>query len=176
MKPEILEKWVLRVVGAAGVALFGTFFVFTFSTPQWVERVGAEYIAGEVAQRIDSTVDAARPPAGTDYLSRAAAKLYTRNEQEIESLKTAVKVRAREVMEASLAKVRDPHCDCRRLLAQALDLGRIGELLTNNRHLSEFIHGTYMKVRNDLARDIRIFTAANGLCFLLVILVSFTRP
>lgn len=176
MSREKLERWALRVVGIAGLTLFGAFFTFTYSMPQSVERFGAEYITGEVGRKIDSTIDAVRAPAGTGLLHRAAADLYARNESEIESLKATAKERAHELMDASLAQVRDPACDCRRVVVQGIDLGRIAQLLRDNRRVSEFIHGTYMKVRNDLAHEIRIFTATNALCFLLVVLVSFAKP
>ncbi len=47
-----IQKWILRVVGVAGVALFAFFFALTFYTPQWVERFAADFIESRVAEKV----------------------------------------------------------------------------------------------------------------------------
>jgi hypothetical protein len=176
MRPEIFEKWLLRVTGFAGAAVFLAFFAFTYSVPQWVERVAADFIAEQVVDDVEAAIDAVRPPQGDSLIARVAGDLYAKNERGIARLKHAVKMRARGSLEAALAQVRDPDCECRRRLAQAIDLARLRTLAVDNRHLGGLIQGTYMKVKADLAREIRIFTATNAACFMLLLIVSFAKP
>jgi hypothetical protein len=170
---------VLRVAGLAGFAIFTTFFAFTFATPQWIEDFAADYLEREVVLQVDTFVDSARPAEDGRLLSRAAAAVYERNEAEILKLKAQLKARAREVLASSLAAVRDPACECRARIAEAMqkyDVLRLAELLANNTRLTTFIQQKYLGLVAELKREIRIFTATNAMSFLLLVLVAFAKP
>jgi hypothetical protein len=174
-----VQRWLLRVVGAVGLAIFAGFFAVTFAVPQWVEEFATEYLEGEVIEQVDTSIDAAGPPRGEDMLSRAAAKLYQRNEQEILRLKTDLKIRSRELLDLALVAVRDPACECRLRIAHALkefDATQLAALLADNTRLSTHIQQKYLGLTADLKREIRIFTATNAVCFLLLLLVAFAKP
>ena len=177
MAPNSVETWILRSAGFAGIAVFGAFFAFTFSIPQWAERFGADFIANEVIEEVEGAIDAAKPPEN-GVLARAAADAYARNEEKIEDLKAALKTRARAGMEYALAQVRDSNCECRRAYEEwrGFTLSRIAQLARENGRIAGIIHGAYLRVVHDLQREIRIFTATNVVCFLLVLLVSFAKP
>jgi hypothetical protein len=176
---DAVERWTLGITGLAGLAIFSTFFAFTFAIPQWVEDFAAAYLEREVAQQMDSYIDAARPADDGGLLSRAAAAVYERNEAQILSLKTAVKSRARELLAVSLDAVRDPACECRVRLAEAVqkyDVLRLAELLADNTRLTNFIQQKYLGLVAELKREIRIFTATNAVSFLLLLLIAFAKP
>jgi len=174
-----IERWLLRVAGALGLAIFAAFFALTFAVPRWVEEFATEYLEGEVIGQLDTSIDAAGPPRGGDLLSRAAAEVYQRNEQEILQLKTNLKARSRELLNISLVAVRDPVCECRVRIAHALqefDATRLAALLADNNRISTLIQQKYLGLVAELKREIRIFTATNSVCFLLLLLVAFARP
>jgi hypothetical protein len=176
---DSVERWLLRIAGAAGLAIFAGFFALTFALPQWVEDFAAEYLESEVVEQVDASIDAAGPPHGSDLLSRAAAEFYERNEQEILRLKADIKERSRELLEMSLAAVRDPACECRIRIAHALqefDATRIGQLLADNTRVSTFIQQKYLALLAELKREIRIFTGTNAVAFLLLLVVAFAKP
>jgi hypothetical protein len=176
---DAIERWTLRISGLAGLAVFAAFFAFTFATPQWVEEFAAQYLEREVVRQMDVSVDAARPPEGGGLLSRAAAAVYERNEAEILRLKTAIKARARELLHVSLAAVRDPACECRVRIAEAMqkyDVLRLRELLADSPRLTTFIQQKYLGLVAELKREIRIFTATNAVSFLLLLLIAFAKP
>jgi len=178
-RADRVERWLLRIAGALGLAIFAAFFALTFAVPQWVETFATEYLEGEVIEQVDTSIDAAGPPRGNDLLSRAAAKLYERNEQEILRLKTDLKARSRELLDLSLVAVRDPACECRVRIAQAMqqfDATRLGVLLSDNTRISTFIQQKYLGLVAQLKREIRIFTATNAVCFLLLLLVALAKP
>ena len=176
---DTVERWTLRVAGLAGLAIFATFFAFTFAIPQWVENFAADYLEREIVRQMDSHIDAARPADDGGLLSRAAAAVYERNEAEILELKTAVKARARDLLAVSLDAVRDPACPCRVRLAEAMqrnDVLRLAELVADNTRLTTFIQQKYLGLVAELKREIRIFTATNAMTFLLLLLVAFAKP
>jgi hypothetical protein len=49
-------------------------------------------------------------------------------------------------------------------------------LTAANARLEDVIRGNYLRVVAELKRDLRIFTATNALCFLLLVLATFLRP
>jgi hypothetical protein len=178
MRGDTIERWVLRVTGFAGLAIFATFFVFTWATPQWVEDFGADYIEGEVIERVDAGIDGIKLPQGDNAVARFASALVQKNEEKIASLQR-LKSRARELLASALAQVRDPDCACRIWLENAINSGVSGRILTlqaDNQQITGFIQGTYLKTAADLKRDIRIFAASNSLCFLMLIAISFAKP
>lgn len=176
---EAIERWVLRIAGLAGVVIFTAFFAFTFATPQWVEDFAAEYLEGEVVQQMDAFIDSARPAEDGSLLSRAAAAVYERNEAGILELKTQIKVRTRDLLASSLAAVRDPACECRVRIAEAMqehDVLRLAKLLADNTRLTAYIQQKYLGLVAELKREIRIFTATNAVSFLLLLLIAFAKP
>ena len=168
----------LRIAGAAGLAVFATFFAFTFAIPQWVEDFAAAYLEREVIEQVDAHIDALRPPDDGGLLSRAAAAVYERNETEVRRLKTQIKARSRELLAGSLSAVRDPACECRLRTAEALqkyDALRLANLLADNTRLTTFIQQKYLRLVGELKREIRIFTATNAVSFLVLLLIAFAK-
>jgi hypothetical protein len=176
---DAIERWVLRVAGLAGFAVFSSFFAFTFATPQWVEDFAADYLEREVVREMDASIDSARPAESGGLLSRAAAAVYERNLAEVLELKSQIKARTRDLLASSLRAVRDPACECRLRIAQAMqdhDGLRLARLLADNTRLTAFIQQKYLGLVADLKREIRIFTATNAVSFLLLVSIAFAKP
>ena len=174
-----VEKLSLRAVGALGAAIFLSFFALTYSVPEWVEEFANEYIESEAQKRIDSTIDAIRPPESDSALGRLAQSLYQENEAQIEQLRANLRNQVHEQWAAALARVRDLDCECRQQWEAWLESGfqtNIALLQAANDQISRFIHSTYMDVANELKRDVRIFTASNAAVFILLLLVSLLKP
>lgn len=179
MPARRLQLSVLRIAGALGAVLFGSFFAITFSTPQWVEQFAIEYLETRVSDRVDSTIGALRPEQGEGALARLAEGLYEQNEAALENLKQQFRKGVRETWSAALAEVRDLDCECRKKWLDTLEAGtvhHVQSLETLSQRLTEFIQGSYMKVATELKRDIRIFTGTNAVMFLLLVLLSFLKP
>lgn len=168
----------LLFVGGAGAAIFVFFFLLTFSTPQWVEEYAADFIAAEASKQVDQRIDSFRPPTAEGALSRAAAALYQRNEEEIARQKESLKSQAHERMADAIAEIRNLNCECRAKWAQWLKErteAQVRLLQRANEGITEFIHATYAQVVADLKQDIRIFTAANAVMFLLVLAIALVK-
>jgi hypothetical protein len=165
------RQWILRVAGFAGLAAFGFFFLLTFSVPQGVETFARDYITQRVAERVDSTLGSSL--AGTnEALPEVARRLLERNTAQAELLKA----RARKLLESALAEIRDPDCACRLRAWRDSSIESPAALDPVNQQLQFFVHGTYLRVVDDLTREVRIFTAINAGAFLLLLIVSFAKP
>lgn len=179
MDNTMLQKLSLRSVGVIGAATFLTFFTLTYVTPDWVETFAADYIESEAQERIDASIDAIRPPDSESALARLAQSMYEKNEAEIAQLKSNLKDKVHEQWAAALAAVRNLDCECREKWEDWFESGfstNIALLQAANEQISTFIHSTYMDVATELKRDIRIFTASNAAVFILLLLVSFSKP
>jgi hypothetical protein len=179
MTAPSIENFILRLTGLAGAAIFAIFFMLTFSTPQWVERVAADFIEARVSERVKSGIDSLRLSPGGSALSRVAENLYRRKAAQIEVLKQQLEAGVRERWAAALAQVRDLSCECRAAIAQAFELGAVLQLQTleaAEQKLVHYIQSSYMDVAVELKRDIRIFTATNAASFLVLLVISFLKP
>lgn len=173
------QLWLLRLAGILGAALFGFFFVLTFSTPKWVERYAVEFIETRVSERVNARIEGLQPESGKSVASRIAESLYRQNEAALEQMKQQFKNGVRETWAAALAEVRDLDCECREKWLNALESGtqsHFQSLETVRERLTGFIQASYMDVATKLKRDIRIFTATNAGAFILLVLVSFLKP
>jgi hypothetical protein len=169
---------VLRVTGFAGLAVFATFFAFTWAMPQWVEDFGADYLESEVIERVDTAIDALEPGSDATLAGALAAEIYRRNESLVAELKARAKEHARALLAASLDQVRDPDCACRRIVADWLrgDVATAIGSVANAAGLTALIHENYLRVVAELKREIRIFAGINALSFVLLIVISFAKP
>lgn len=179
LRGDTIEKWVLRIGGFTGLAVFATFYAFTWAMPHWVEDFAADYVQGEVVEQVEGQIEAFRPPTNAGLIGELASHLYERNEQEIAQLKRELQVRARELIPRAIEQVRDPSCECRQsMLSTFLDGNalRLGQLIADNERLKAFIQANYLRVVGDLKREIRIFTGINALSFVLLLLISYAKP
>lgn len=179
MDNSTLKTLSFRSIGAIGAAIFLAFFAFTYTVPGWVEDFAADYIESKAQERMDTSIDAIRPPESDGALARLAQSMYERNEAKIEQSKANLKNKVHEQWAAALTKVRDLDCECREKWEDWFESGfntNIALLQAANEQVSSFIHSTYMDVATELKRDIRIFTASNAAVFILLLLVSFLKP
>jgi hypothetical protein len=174
-----MKTWILRALGAVGTALFATLFLFTFYRPAWVEVAARDFVTSEVQKQIDSHVAGLDVASDSNTLQQAASALVRQNAQRIENLKTALRMRLHERIADALAQVRDIDCKCRDRIAGFLEAemsGSLAMLNASNARLTDFIQAKYLRVVADLERDIRIFSGANVVACLLLLLLSFAKP
>ncbi|MEM8817759.1 MAG: hypothetical protein AAGE85_18220 [Pseudomonadota bacterium] len=173
------RKFSLRLISVTGAALYLSFFALTYSVPGWVEEFAASYIESEAEKRIDSTIDAVRPPESESALGQLAQSMYARNEARIEQDKAMLRNKVHEQWATALAAIRDLDCECRQRWEDRFRTGFETQVLlaqTANEEISRFIQSTYMDVVTELKRDIRIFAASSAAAFLLLLLVSLLKP
>jgi hypothetical protein len=170
---------ILRILGAGGALLFAFFFMLTFWRPAWVETFAADFIKNEVASELHTRIDALAFEGASDALSRAAAAIYQKNQQQIDNYKADIEARIDQQIAACIAQLLKLDDTARARLARSLEQGRFDSVISLtavNEKLIDVIQGNYLRVVGELKRDLRIFTATNGFCFLLLLLATFLRP
>lgn len=174
-------RWGLRIAGLAGFALFGFFCVLTWRTPQSVETFARDYIEQHLRQRVQAEIRDLSPiPSPADSaLGELATAIYNSNSERIEQIKARLEARANDLFLVALDQVRDLDCSCRERIARwwtNLNLAQLASLATDNQRVLRIIQGGYMVVVDELRVELRIFTATNAFCFLLLLVVSFAKP
>ena len=179
MTDQIIKRLFLGAVGVAGSVIFWAFFAITFGTPEWVEDFAKDYIERKAAERIDESIDSLELPESDSALINLAQTMYERNSDRIEQLKADLKNEVHERRADAIARIRDLDCECRDRLARKLEEGTETQIVlvdAANDRIVDFIQYKYLEVVDDLKRDIRIFTASNGMACLLLLLISLLKP
>jgi hypothetical protein len=171
--------WVLRSIGVLGAALFGFFFLLTFSTPQWVERFAVDFIESHTRERVNTGVENWQPLWRDGVSGQLAGILLRQTQEEREQLQKLLEEGVRETWAKALDEIRDVDCECRRKILDLLESGttlRLQTLDALSERLTDFIQASYMDVATELKRDIRIFSATNAAAFILLLFVSLLKP
>lgn len=169
----------LRIIGLAGICLFGASFIFTYSMPGFVEEIGKEFIKEKVEEKTHKQISALKQHNQDSALVKFASKILKNNELEINRLKEVLKTNANAKLAAVIAEMRNLDCECRKKHEEALNNQTESELFSlenANNKLTDFMKMKYMEVANKLKADLRIFTGSNSLVFLLLLSISFFKP
>jgi hypothetical protein len=176
-----MKVWLLRALGIIGTASFATLFIFTWATPDWVERAARDFITAEVRNQVQVHIDGVG--AAGDALSRVAGALQRQNELVARAARAELEAAIHARVDDALSQIRDPDCRCRSLIGTMLAMGRtmvplnaISLAETASPRLTQFVQMKYLEVVAELKRDLRIFTATNALACALLLLLSFARP
>lgn len=168
-------KLALRLIGLAGLLLFGLGFAMTWLSPIHYERAGRAFIQAQLEAQVRERVEF----AGNERLERTARALAARHEDRIAHLRQQLASGLNAHIAAVVAQMQNLDCECRRRLAEGLDYAthlRIAELERAEPQLRRLIEGRYGEIVADLLYDLRLFTGINALAFVLLLLVSFLKP
>jgi len=145
--------WVLRSIGVLGAALFGFFFLLTFSTPQWVERFAVDFIESHTRERVNTGVENWQPLWRDGVSGQLAGILLQQTQEEREQLQKLLEEGVRETWAKALDEIRDLDCECRRKILDLLESGttlRLKTLDALSERLTDFIQASYMDVATEL--------------------------
>ena len=172
-------KLALRLIGLAGMAVFGLAFALTFVSPIHVERAARGFVESEIRRHVEGILGIADNAVGETRVGRLAAAPADRFGEKIAALREEVASGLNERIAAEVARLQDLDCVCRALLQQGLDAAteaEIARLESAGPQLSRLIEGKYVEIIADLLGDLRIFTGSNALAFLAVLCLSIAVP
>jgi hypothetical protein len=165
----------VAVIALLGLAVFGSAFVVSYANPVFAESLARDGVRWQVERHVGESIDA----LDGGQLARAAARVSGRNSAEIEVLKRQLREGLPEKVARIAAEMRTPDCSCRHAIATSLTgflVNRIDTLAIANEQLELLIRTKYMEAAHALTREFRIFTGANAVVFLLLLLVTALRP
>lgn len=164
----------LRVLGVAGVVLFGALFAATFA-PDSVERAGQAFIRYQVQKEVREK----HGELAAAGLGKSLGRLKARHEAEAKRIEAAIRDNLAARIADEIAAMCRLDCRQRETLRQSIDAGlRIRQAETGAaiERLSALIQGKYLEVLDNLKRDLRIFLGSNAVLFLLVLVLSLFKP
>jgi hypothetical protein len=172
-------KLSLRLFGLIGFVVFSGIFALTYSTPEFVERIGKEFIKNKIIEKTQEKIDSITVAQKDSKLGKLVGNLIKKNESTINIYKQKIKNKAHEQLATVIAEMSDLNCECRKNYAQKIEQGYQFKLLSlklANEKLIGFMKAKYMDISLKLKTDFRIFTGVNALIFLFLILASFFKP
>ena len=172
-------KTTLRIISLIGIIIFGSSFIFTYSTPGYVEEIGKGFIKNKIEEKTNEKIEKLSLNTSNNVLVKFASKLAKKNQEKINALKEQLKSKAHVKLAAVIAEMRNLSCECRKKHEKALESGTKSSILSlenANVVLVNFMKTKYMEVANKLRADFRIFTASNTAVFLFLLLISFLKP
>ena len=177
-----MKKQLLRGFGLFGVALFASLFLLTFSDPQSVEKSARGFLEWKLKSDMHEKIDSLKFPQSKTlemFLGDRAKTLYQETDAKLTVLKQELKDDLPAIMAAVMARMADLNCECRKKweerIRASLEL-EIASLEKAKENLADFAQARYMQIVEKLTRDLRTFLGINALVFLLLFLVSFSKP
>ncbi len=170
---------ILRTIGIIGVLIFGSSFIFTYSTPGFVEEIGKDFIKSKIEEKTNQKIESLKLNNSNNALVQFATKLENRNEEKINKLKEKLKSKAHIKLATVISEMRNFDCECRKKYENHFKKNTEKQIFTlqnANSLLLDFMKTKYMEVSNKLKKDLRIFTGSNTIVFMLLVLISFFKP
>ncbi len=172
-------RWTLRISALAGIILFGVAFAMTFLSPIHFERSARGFIETKIERQLGERSAIIGAAAAETRTGRLAMALSEQHSAEIAALRQALAVNLSTQIATMVGHMQDPNCICRVRMTQMLQgiaSSRISALERAEPQLRQIVEGRYGEIVTDLLRDLRIFTGANLLAFLLLFALSIARP
>ena len=167
-------RQLVLLVAALGTLLFGSALALSVLRPSTVESLGREIIRQQVQRRVQDKIDALE---GSSLVALAEA-LRGRHAQDLAEIKRRLAQGLPAKVADTVAAMQDPACPCRKAIERgmtALLEGRVADLARIDDRLSLLIRTRYIETAEALLKELRIFTGANTLVFVLLGGVAWVR-
>ncbi len=166
-----LIRFLVLLLSALGSAVFGGLLLVSLVQPTWVERGARELIRQQIEHKAGQKLQA----LDERFLSAQARALWHNKAQEIEATRKALAAGLPARVAALAAEMGIPACECRQRRQQRLEL-QIGTAQQMQAQLDDLIRSAYLDTAAKLLRELRIFTGANALAFVLLGMAAWRTP
>jgi len=146
-----------------GSAVFGGLLLVSLLHPTWIERGARELIRQQIERKTGEKLGA----LDERFLSAQARVFLRGKEQEIDAARKALAEGLPVQVAQIAAEMGIPECECRKRRQERLEL-RIGTAQQMQAQLDALIRSAYMDTADKLLRELRIFSGANALAFVLL--------
>lgn len=188
LRSELAIRRTVLAIGATGAVLFALLFATSWLFPTVLETWARKAIAHKVQQRVETHLEGLHDSA----IGKVAARMIEKNNQQKRQARQQM---AKELpsasavaIEAVIGRMLNPACSCRNPINQPGKMAElvkrakqsenadlqaaIGKLDETNATLTGLIESKYRDVAQSLLGEVRIFSAANGTVFLLLMLTA----
>ena len=165
----------LRSLGLFGILLFGFLFAITFVSPETIE----DSAKGFVKHQIEKDVREKQRLLSKSSIANKALSIAERLGLESEEIQENLDNNLPEKIASVIASMCGYDCERKKALAQSIASGyldRIKSIKVAQDTLGDLIKGKYIEIVGNLKLDLRIFLGSNLLMFLILVIVSLTKP
>lgn len=162
-----MSRRILLIVIVAGALLSWCLFALSFLQPVWVEKSVEGVIRYQLQNRLEASLD------HHELTRKARELLQQKQEQRAQILRDAT---FKKSIDQLIAEMQDPDCYCRQLMrgiAPLVTQASLDQLLHEEAKLKQFLMHEYRNTVEKLLREIRIFSAINGLLLSMLATVLF---
>ena len=154
--------WLL--VGALGAALCLALLLATFARGPALELAFRTLISQQVSKQVGHAVDA----FDERFVKDQADGLRGRLGEQARILRERIQRELPAQVEAQVARMQDPNCECRRILNE-----RLASIELQMQRLPDFIQRRYAETVRGLLGELRLFSGINAASFVLVAIAGW---
>lgn len=157
----------LLSISLLGMLVLGGSLLASFAAPLAVEQAAREVIRLEVERRVNAKVDA----LSDGRLAGLARKALEKTTADADRVERDLRAQIPQRVANAVADMLNADCECRRRLverARQSQEERLGTLRQAEARMSAWIERAYAHTRDQLLRELRIFTAVNAALFALL--------
>ncbi len=168
MRPFIL------LLSLLGVALFGSVFALSFASPLLIERAAREIVRIEVERKVGEKMES----LSNSRIAGLAQRALQKTGVDIEHAQRAIRDELPRKVANVVADMLNADCECRKRLVarvQKTEGEHLSSLTQARERLVSLAESAYASVTTDLLRELRIFSASNGVAFALLGVVTLLR-
>ena len=166
---------ILRTTGICGLFLFGILFTITFISSEILEESAKGFVKLQIEKDVREKQEAI---SKSDVVSKAkniANKLGFESEEIQKDLANDLP----EKIASVIASMCGYDCERKKAITKSITAGyldRLKNIEIAQDTLGDIIKGKYVEIVGNLKFDLRIFLGSNFMMFLILLIVSFTKP
>lgn len=169
-----VRRWFV-LLGLLGAVAFGAAFAAAYARPDLVERAVRDLIRQQVEQQVQEQI----AQLDAKFLSGRAERLAKVHADEAEVAKRHLAEQLPALLAATIAEMQDLNCACRKVVEVGIRARLEGTIATATQargRLVEMIRTQYLQTTGHLLREFRIFTGANAVVFMLLLVAALCKP
>ena len=166
---------ILRTLGIVGFVLFGALFAITFVSSKAIEKSAK----GFVKLQIEKEVREKQVAISKSDVASKAKNLAEKLGLETDKIQKDLANDLPEKIASVIASMCGYDCERKKALTQSITAGyldRLKNIEIAQDTLSDIIKGKYIEIVGNLKFDLRIFLGSNFMMFLILLVVSFSKP
>ncbi len=161
------------------VLIYGVAFVYSFTSPQTIEKNARGFIKEQVSKKTHEQIDNIGTKYKDNKLVKLSSQIFKKKKEQLALYKESLKLNIDEKLANVMTKMLDLNCECRKKykgMFHDFIVTKITNLKTVTKTLEAFMTQKYMYVVNNIIKDFRIFLGSNFLVLFLMLILLYSKP
>ncbi len=170
---------IIKLFLILGTIVYGAAFVYSFTSPQTIEKNARGFIKEQVSKKTHEKIDNIGTKYKDNKLVKLSSRIVKKKKEKLKLYKKALKHKIDEKLAAVMAKMLDLDCKCRQKykgIFHNVLIATITDMKTATKKLERFMTQKYMYVVENIIKDFRIFLGSSFVVLLIMLLLLFSKP